>query len=191
MNMSINPNYQKYESFSDLELVEKILNNNKESFEGIVLRYETRLKSYLFRLLNFNNEDADDCLSQTFVRAYTKLTSYQKERSFSSWLYRIAHNIAVDHIRKNNGKHFTFDTEHFGQFPAKTKDEFTDKLDFILNKLDSQNKDLLILFYVQGLSLNELSDIYNIIPNTIAVRLKRAKEKAKEKAKKLISQYYA
>ena len=59
-------------------------------------------------------------------------------------------------------------------------------LDFVLNKLNLEDKNILILFYIEGLSLQELSDIYNLLPNTIAARIKRAKEKAK----KLISKHY-
>jgi RNA polymerase sigma-70 factor, ECF subfamily len=187
MSSTINPKYIQYQNLTDIEIIDSTLNKNKENYEGIILRYESQLQAYLYRLLNFNYQDAQDCLSQTFVQAYTKLTSYQKERSFSSWIYRIAHNLAIDHIRKHSGKTNSFDPESISHIPAKSPDPFISKLDFILNKLSSEDKNLLILFYVQGMSLNELSDIYNLLPNTISVRLKRAKEKAK----KLITQYYA
>lgn len=183
----VNSKYQKYEHLTDLDLVLHTIDLDKEYFEGIILRYETRLQAYLYRLLNFNRLDTQDCLSQTFIQAFVKLTSYQKERSFSSWIYRIAHNIAIDHIRKHSGKHFSADPETFVNIPIKSADPFIEKLDFILDKLNLDDKNILILFYIQEMSLNELSDIYNLLPNTVAVRLKRAKEKAK----KLITQYYA
>jgi RNA polymerase sigma-70 factor, ECF subfamily len=187
MSSTINPKYIQYENMSDLDIIDSTLNKNKENYEGIILRYESQLQAYLYRLLNFNYQDAQDCLSQTFVQAYVKLTSYQKERSFSSWIYRIAHNIAIDYIRKYSGKNHTFDPENAINIPARSPDPFISKLDFILNKLRDEDKNLLILFYVQGMSLSELSDIYNLLPNTISARLKRAKENAK----KLITQYYA
>ena len=176
----------KYENMTDLQLVQMTLAIDKEYFRGILLRYQNQIFAYLFRLLNFNRHETEDCVSQAFINAYTKLTSYQPERTFSSWIYRVAHNVAIDHIRKNSGKFLTFDPEQHSDIPISQTNEFKDKLDFILSKLSLEDKNILILFYIQGLSQQDLSDLYNLLPNTVAVKIKRAKEKAK----KLIAIYY-
>jgi RNA polymerase sigma-70 factor, ECF subfamily len=175
-----------YDKCTDLELIHLTLAVDKNHYKGLLERYQTPIFAYLFRLLNFNRLEAEDVTAQAFVNAYIKLNSYQTNKSFSSWLYRIAHNVAVDHIRKYSGKLVNFDPENHLDIPISQNTEFNDKLDFILNKLKVEEKDLLILFYVQGLSLIDLSDLFNLLPNTIATRIKRAKDKAK----KLISQFY-
>ncbi len=175
-----------YKNLTDLQLIQMTLAIDKNHFRGILARYQNQIFAYLFRLLNFNRQETEDCVSQTFINVYTKLTSYQPNRSFLSWIYRIAHNVAVDHIRKNSGKHINFDPELHKDISVAKITEFNDKLDFILNRLSLKDKNILILFYVQGLSLNDLSDLYNLLSNTVAARIKRAKEKAK----KLISIHY-
>ncbi|MBC7472634.1 MAG: sigma-70 family RNA polymerase sigma factor [candidate division SR1 bacterium] len=172
----------------DFELIVLTLERDKNYYKFIVLRYQNRLYSYLFKLLNFNQEDTKDCLSHTFIKAYYKLNSYQIDRSFSAWIYKIAHNIAVDYIRKHSGKHLSFDQvmDIAISSPYTSISPFSEKLDYILTKLTVDEKNLLILFYQENMSLQELSDIYNLLPNTLAARVKRAKDKAK----KLIKQYY-
>jgi RNA polymerase sigma-70 factor, ECF subfamily len=174
------------DNLTDLDLIHLTLAVDKNNYKALLDRYQNPIFAYIFRLLNFNRQEAEDCTAQTFINAYLKLTSYQPDRSFSSWIYKIAHNVAVDHIRKYSGKILNFDPALFSEVPIAVNTEFEDKLDFILNKLKLDEKNLLILFYVQGLSLIDLSDLFNLLPNTIAARIKRAKDKAK----KLILQYY-
>jgi RNA polymerase sigma-70 factor, ECF subfamily len=187
MNLDTNnTNHENYDKYTDLELIHLILAVDKNHYKSLLDRYQKPIFAYIFRLLNFNQQETEDCTAQTFINAYIKLTSYQPTKSFSSWLYRIAHNMAVDHIRKYSGKNLNFDPDLYNDIPRAVSSEFDDKLDFILNKLKLDEKNLLILFYVQGLSLIDLSDLFNLLPNTIAARIKRAKDKAK----KLITQYY-
>jgi RNA polymerase sigma-70 factor, ECF subfamily len=175
----------------DKEIVQRIIHGQKDEFEILVERYNRKLFVYLCRLLNFNQNDAQDVLQEMWLNAYVNLVTFNPRLTFSSWVYRIAHNLAVDLIRKKY-KHFIVDTNneetqakiHNNQTIITKGEEEMDvainknRLDSILTKLDLDNRNLLVMFYLQGLSLIEISDILKITVNTLSVRLKRARAKA-------------
>jgi RNA polymerase sigma-70 factor, ECF subfamily len=175
----------------DKEIVQRIIHGQKDEFEILVERYNRKLFVYLCRLLNFNQNDAQDVLQEMWLNAYVNLVTFNPRLTFSSWVYRIAHNLAVDLIRKKY-KHFIVDTNneetqakiHNNQTIITKGEEEMDvainknRLDSILTKLDLDNRNLLVMFYLQGLSLIEISDILKITVNTLSVRLKRARVKA-------------
>ena len=128
-----------------------------------------------------NQEDAKDCLSETFIKSYQKLALYSPSLTFNSWIYRIAHNCAVDLIRKNS-KHFIIDFDALPPIAAQTYHEqnpYKYDLERVLNFMTLNDRNLLTLFYLEELPLNEISDMLKIKPNTLSVQLKRAREKAK------------
>jgi RNA polymerase sigma-70 factor, ECF subfamily len=176
----------------DKTVIKSVIGGQKDDFEFLVNKYYRQILVYLCRLLNYDQGDAQDILQETFVKAFVNLVNYNPALSFSSWLYRIAHNLAIDLIRKKS-KHYSIDTNdeifqnhiHSNQTVISKLDESQnnfaklDRLESILNKLDIETRNILTLFYLQGLSLIEISDILKTTPNTIATRLKRAREKAK------------
>jgi RNA polymerase sigma-70 factor, ECF subfamily len=183
---------------TDKEVVQSIIDGKREDFEILVNRYYKQITAYLGRLLNFNEGDVQDVLQETFINAFVNLVTYNPSLSFSSWLYRIAHNLAIDLIRKKS-KYYIIDTNdqavqnqiHHNQTIIQKSDQdheniiSNERLTSILQRLDLDSRTTLTLFYLQGLSLNEIADIFKTSSNTIAARLKRAKEKAKKIIEKL------
>ena len=95
-------------ALTDKEIVKSVLEGNKKDFELIVERYYEKLKRYSLRLLNYNEADADDAVSNSLLKIYQNLGGYNPKLKFSSWAYRITHNESVNIIRKNS-KFFSFD----------------------------------------------------------------------------------
>jgi RNA polymerase sigma factor (sigma-70 family) len=117
-----------------------------------------------------------------FFKAYKNLASFKRNLKFSSWLYRIAHNTAVNLIR-DKSKLFYVDIETFWSVPAKFKDDVKlthSELEQVLEKLNPDDRNLLILFHLEEKSLREISDIVKLTENTVAVKLKRARIKARK-----------
>ena len=168
---------------SDEELVEIALKDSTNgAFDEIVNRYEQPILRYCRRLLNYNETEAQDAVSETFLKAWKNLASYKKEFKFSSWLYRVAHNAAVNIIRSNS-KFFSIDLQDFWYIPAPQKEESkltSDELEKVLSNLKEADRNLLILFHLEEKSLREMSDILKLSENTIAVKLKRAREKVRK-----------
>lgn len=185
-------------TLADKQVVQSIIDGKREDYEILVNRYYKQITAYLGRLLNFNEGDVQDVLQDTFINAFVNLVTYNPSLSFSSWLYRIAHNLAVDLIRKKS-KYYIVDTNdqavqnqiHHNQTIIQKSDQDhentinIERLSSILQRLDLDSRTILTLFYLQGLSLTEIADIFKTSSNTIAARLKRAREKAKKIIQKL------
>lgn len=183
---------------TDKEVVQSIIDGKREDFEILVNRYYRQITAYLGRLLNFNEGDVQDVLQETFINTFVNLVTYNPSLSFSSWLYRIAHNLAIDLIRKKS-KYYIIDTNdqavqsqiHHNETIIQKSDQdhesiiSNERLTSILQRLDLDSRTILTLFYLQGLSLSEIADIFKTSSNTIAARLKRSKEKAKKIIDKL------
>jgi len=165
---------------SDQQVIGQILSSQTELFSILVERYQQKIFSYTLRLLNYNQQDAEDAAANAFLKAYISLASYNSSLKFSSWLYRIAHNEAVNLIRKNS-QYYTADTAHLDIAQDFDFDK-PNKIDLekILAKLSEDYKNILTLFYLEELSLEEISEILKISTNAVAVRLNRARNKARQ-----------
>jgi RNA polymerase sigma-70 factor, ECF subfamily len=170
-----------YIQLSDSELVVETLRGNEGAFEVLVTRYEQPLYRYCKKLLSQNHHDSEEVVSETFYKAYKFLRTYDKKRSFSSWIYRIAHNTAVNTIRSKS-KWFSVNIQDFFWIPMPQKEEAHlthDELEDVLAKLSVGDRNVLILFYLQEKSLKEISDILKLSQNTIAQKLTRARKRAR------------
>jgi RNA polymerase sigma-70 factor, ECF subfamily len=168
-------------NLTDQELVKLSLNGDLLAFEEIVNRYQQPLLRYTFRLLNNNWQDSEDAVSETFLKIYKYLNSYNDNWKFSSWLYRIAHNQAVNIIKSKSGLFF-IDLDNF-RFTSQSKEESNlqkEELENVLQKLKIEDRNLLILFYIEEMSLNQIGEILQLNPNTVAKKLSRARAKAKK-----------
>ena len=108
--------------------------------------------NYLLRLLYFHIQDAEDALSETFLKAYNNLNGFDQKLKFSSWIYRIAHNQAMDVLRKKKYKVVPIDDhlEHFSftsEFSVSQKED----LEKMLQLLKERDRNLLILLYLPSL----------------------------------------
>jgi len=168
-------------ALTDKEIVESILQGNTQDFEKIVEKYYERLKRYSLRILNNNNEDAEDAISNSFMKIYQNLASYNPKLQFSSWAYRIVHNESVNIIRKNSN-FFSFDplSSSLQFFPGKD-DVNISKIDVekTLNKLNHSDKNILTLFYLEELSIKEISEVLKTSTGSVKSRLSIARKKAK------------
>lgn len=175
---------QKIENSSDEALVEQVQNGQTEAFSFLVSRYEGKLQAYGHKFLK-NQQDIEDLVQETFVKSFVNIQSFDLKRKFSSWLYRIAHNTFINYLKKQ--KHepvLFFDADVL--FPHPVAKERPDKdvelkemrtmLDFGLDKLNNKYKEPVILYYLQDLSYQDISDVMQIPTSTVGVRIKRAKE---------------
>ena len=88
-------------SGGDTWLVARCRQGDRAAFSEVVTRYKGRIYHYLFRITG-NAEDAEDLTQEVFVRLYTSIGSFRAEASLSSWMFRIAGNLAVDAFRRTS-----------------------------------------------------------------------------------------
>ena len=84
---------------SDKELVQLSLKDDKY-FAALIERYEAKLTRYIFRLIQTDQQTAEDILQEVFIKVYRNLNDFNDKYSFSSWIYRITHNEVISHVRK-------------------------------------------------------------------------------------------
>src|SRR2546423_12890840 len=87
------------ESLADYELVARALKGADSGFEELVRRYQRPIVSYVYRMTG-DYEAALDLTQEVFIKVYGSLARYRSEYKFSTWIYRIAHNAAIDHLRR-------------------------------------------------------------------------------------------
>jgi len=175
------------QKISDEELAKKVQNGDKTSFNQLVSRYSEKIFRYAKRFL-FNPQDAEDATQDVFFKIYQNIQSFNTKKRFSPWIYRVAHNTFINIIRKNKREKIQFidlDTvlPHFVSKDYLEK-EISDKFDIKaleknIKKISPKYREIIILYFYEEKSYQEISDILSIPTSTVGVRLKRAKEKLK------------
>ncbi|MFN4213028.1 MAG: RNA polymerase sigma factor [Microgenomates group bacterium] len=164
---------------TDEEIVEKIIKEDKQLFAEIIERYEKKILRYIYYLTGDSQEN-QDIAQNIFIKAYINLKSFNKSFKFSSWLFRIAHNEAVNFLKKKK-YNLSFDEKILKIEDEKKIDEevFKKQLKIMVKKCLEQlpilYKEVVDLFYFENLSYEEISDVLKIPPGTVAIRLSRAK----------------
>jgi len=182
-------NYLKAREATDSELVEMIINVTPRAYRQIIKRYQTKLFSYLYRLIG-NREETEDLLQNVFVKVYNNLDRFDRRKKFSSWIYRIAHNEAVNFLKKKGKKKFIsleditttkdkLEISTSGKSPADSwiKKELKKEVEVAMEKLPAKYKEVLILRYFLDKSYGEMSEILGKPVNTVGTLLNRAKKK--------------
>jgi RNA polymerase sigma-70 factor (ECF subfamily) len=173
------------DNMSDEEIVLLILKGDKDLFEEIVKRYESKLKRYILRI-TYRRELVDDILQNVFIKIYKNLYSFDKKLKFSSWIYRITHNEAINFGKAGFMKKFiSLDFfYHFGtedeSIEKYEKNENAEMIKKSLDKLDTKYREPLYLFYFEDKNYGEISDILRVPVKTVGTLIHRAKLKIKE-----------
>src|SRR5687768_5602240 len=97
-------------SLSDADLISISIGGREESFEELVRRYQRPIVGYVFRMLG-DYDSALDVTQEVFIKVYNSLHRCSSDDKFSTWLYRIAHNATIDHIRRNSANLQSIETE--------------------------------------------------------------------------------
>lgn len=185
----MNKRVKNNKNLSDNELVKIICEKDSELYGEIIKRYEGKLFAYLYKLIN-SREEAQDILQDVFIKAYKNLRSYDTKRKFSSWIYRVAHNEAVNFIKRKSLKKFipwesvttSKDKLEISNFENEAEKNWARKetkkeMDEALNKLPFKYKQVIDLRYYKEKSYEEIGRILKKPVNTVGTLISRAKKK--------------
>lgn len=176
-------------NLSDVELV-KLSLANQDNFVYLVDRYKGKLTSYIKRLTNANNEDAEDILQEVFIKVYLNLNDFNKDLKFSSWIYRITHNQVISGHRKLKARPEGYAVNLDDQLAKNLFAEIDIKgqvdnkilkgnINRVLVELDVKYRDVLVLKFLEEKSYQEISDILKKPLGTIASLMNKAKQEFK------------
>lgn len=171
---------------TDEELVEHTRIQNQESYRTLVERYEVKLMRYAVYLLK-NEAEAADVVQEAFVKAFVNLNGFDVKKKFSSWIYRIVHNEAMNNIAKRKKQVSLEENEWVEQVVSEDEslEETFDKketeriLAACLSELPVKYKEALALFYMEEKSYEEISDILRIPIGTVGTNINRGRKLAK------------
>lgn len=177
---------------TDSELIVNALSGRADGFEELVHRYQRPITSYVFRMLG-DYDSSLDVTQEVFIKVYNSLTKYSSEYKFSTWLYRIAHNAAVDHLRRNSvtpqsieaenaDGTFQIQIESKGLSPEQDRErsEWRTEIDAVVKCLPPAYRDLILLRHARDLSYDEIAEVTGLPLGTVKNRLFRAREMMRE-----------
>ncbi len=170
--------------------IKQVLKGDQNAFGEIVEMYKDKVFQISYRMLG-NRHEAEDIAQEAFIRAYVNIQSYKKEFKFSTWLYRITTNLCIDRIRKKKPDYYldaevagTEGLTMYSQIPSKLRlpEEDVESLelhDTIQNeimKLPEKYRSVIVLKYIEELSLKEISEILDMPLGTVKTRIHRGRE---------------
>ncbi|MGQ1889537.1 RNA polymerase sigma factor [Thermophagus sp. OGC60D27] len=169
---------------TDQELVQQSKEGNMEAFSKLVDKYRQKVFQTSMGFLH-NVEDAEDLTQDIFVKVWRSIKSFDQRSSFSTWLYRIAVNRAINEVRKNKLKSFIglnneVKNSNYTLDNAETQlvnQEQKKQIRQAINQLKTNQRKAFILFYYQELSMREVASVMKISPKAAESLVFRARKK--------------
>jgi RNA polymerase sigma-70 factor (ECF subfamily) len=183
---------RQVEADSDMNIVRRVQGGEVAAFDQLVAKYRGRVYSIIYNLTS-NREDAADLTQDAFIKSFQSINRFQGQSSFFTWLYRIAVNSTLTHLRKNRLRTF-FSFEKINEddkvsaevIAALTDDtgadretfahELQEKLNEAMQKLSIPHRTVITLFEIDALSHQEIAEIMNCSVGTVRSRLHYAKQ---------------
>lgn len=182
---------RRLEADEDLAIVRKVQAGDVDAFDALIIKYRERVYSVIYNLTS-NREDASDLSQETFIKAFQSINRFKGKSSFFTWLYRIALNTSLTHLRKNKlRRFFSFEkmveedhTEGFIENMKTESDsdkaalmtELQETLNDAFQKLSVKHRTVITLFEIDGLSHKEIAEIVGTSIGTVRSRLHYAKQ---------------
>ena len=179
--------------------IEQVLKGNQNAYSDIVDLYQHKLYQICYRMLG-NKQEAEDIAQEAFIRAYINLHTFDQKRKFSTWIYRIATNLCIDRIRKKKPDYY-LDAEVAGTegldmysqiaideaLPEEQleKMELQDRIQYEISRLPEKYRSVIVLKYIEELSLQEISEILDMPLGTVKTRIHRGREALRQQLNNL------
>ena len=173
---------------TDRDLVATATTGVEGSFEELVRRYQRPISAYVYRMVG-DYEAALDLTQEIFIKIYGSLARYRSEFKFSTWIYKIAHNSAVDHLRRNAGRERSLSSGIEGdqyELPIESdslspeqeseRKERRLEIEAVVRSLPNAYRELIVLRHSQDLTYEEIVEVTGLPLGTVKNRLFRARE---------------
>lgn len=178
---------------TDWQLLSKARQGNKKAFGQLVEKYQDKAL-YLALDLIGNFDDAQDIAQNAFLKAFEKLSDFKGQSAFSTWLYRIVVNLAIDHRRAEVRRHRyvikTFD-ENIGLLNAHDPEILPDRkaetenyhelIKKMIHELPEQQRIAFTLRHYHGMSMKDIAEVIQCQPGTVRSHIFRALNTIREK----------
>ncbi|WP_117161623.1 RNA polymerase sigma factor SigW [Paraliobacillus sp. X-1268] len=172
------------------QIIKQVKKGDQSAFEDIVILFQDKVYQICYRIIG-NMHEAEDLAQEAFIRAYVNIHSFDENRKFSTWLFRIATNLTIDRIRKKKPDYFldaeikgTDGLDMYSQLSADEAlpEEEVESLELQsyiqqqIMDLPTKYRSVIALRFVDEMSLAEISEILNIPVGTVKTRIHRGRE---------------
>ena len=173
-------------------IIDRVLAGDAQAFEALVLENQTQVYNLALRMVN-NEQDACDIAQDAFIRAYRSLGNFRGESKFSVWLYRLTSNICLDFLRaqrrsrtislsytppdEEESTELNIPDERFAPHTQLEQKELRAELQQALGQLPPEQREILLLREISGLSYDEIARSLTLEPGTVKSRIFRARKK--------------
>lgn len=183
---------RQQEADADLAIVRAVQAGDVAAFDELITKYRGRVYGVVYNMTS-NREDAADLTQDAFIKAFQSINRFQGQSSFFTWLYRIAINSTLTHLRKNRLRTF-FSLEKVDEEDRPSAEviealtdnsgaerdtfvrELQEKLNEAMQKLSIKHRTVVTLFEIDGLSHQEIAEVMNCSVGTVRSRLHYAKQ---------------
>jgi len=174
-------------NLSDQEIIDSVRKGNESDYSIIINRYKNKAFSMLKRMLK-NEFDAEEVLQDCFLKAYNSLSNFKGESKFSTWFYRIVYNSALTKLSSQKRKiesemssvedHFNLESEYRAdEIEKKDVNELVHKT---INKLPEKYSAIITMFYLNEMSIEEISEVMQITVSNVKVMLHRSRNSLRD-----------
>jgi len=173
---------------ADVELVQSAIAGREACFEELVRRYQRPIAAYVYRMIG-DYDSALDLTQEVFIKVYNSLHRYRSEFKFSTWIYKIAHNAAIDHLRRHavreqaltNGfdterREVSLESRRLTPEQESERNEKRSEIESVVQLLPAAYRELIVLRHSQDLSYDEIAEVTGLPLGTVKNRLFRARE---------------
>lgn len=180
---------------TDEELVAAVLRGDRDRFADLVGRYQGRLVSYLYRLLR-SSDEAHDLAQEVFLKVYQALDRFDPTYRFSTWLFRVAQNAAIDQLRRQRlklvpmlrdapageeAREWEFPSPGAGPYGDLRNRERGEAIQEAVESLPWEYRELILLRHFGELSYEEIAQLKRLPLGTVKNKLFRGRQMLKEK----------
>ena len=175
-------------AIADCDLVTWAVAGREDGFEELVRRYQRPIAAYVYRMTG-DYEAALDLTQEVFIKVYNSLLRYRPEFKFSTWIYKIAHNSAIDHLRRVGWREQSLVTEFEGverelsleSRRLSPEQEYAGKerrkeIEHVVRALPAAYRELILLRHSHDMSYDEIAEVTGLPLGTVKNRLFRARE---------------
>lgn len=176
----------KRTALPDATLVKNYQQGDDAAFEALLYRYKSKVFNTIYLIVK-DRDEAEDLLQDTFIKAVDTIKGgrYNEEGKFAPWLLRIAHNMAIDHFRRNKRyPTVVIDDEstflesrlvsHQNGENEKIKAELQQQIRVLIHQLPDAQRQVLVMRHFAGLSFQEIADLTGVSINTALGRMRYA-----------------
>lgn len=168
----------------EAHIIKEILNGKTEQYEYFLDRYGQQVFVLVDRIVSCQ-EDAEELTQDVFLKAFQQLSSFKAESSFSTWIYRIATNLAISAVRKKRNDVLRLDDSVFANLSDTQVDEALEddseeqmeRLQQAMNQLEADERALITLYYLEEKTLAEVAFILGMTEGNAKVKLHRIRKK--------------